>query len=229
MITATLASFAERRAPMLQAVQSLLPQVDRVQVYLNDYPDVPQALVEDPRVRVYRSQNEIGDLNDAGKFYRPPQEGFHLVCDDDLIYPPDFAGRMTAGAQAHQGVVGLHGVTIHPTPISSYYRDRDVVHGLAHTLEEPMPCHLVATCSMCYHTDLIRFTIADFPAPAMADIWAGRKCQREGVPVVCLPHRSGWVKQNPSVDLNRTIYRWHKDDDGVQTHAVNTMTWEVRV
>ena len=79
------ASVPERREALRQAMQSMLPQVDRMFVFLNDYPDVPDYLIH-PNIEVFRSQ-EHGVRGAGGKFYglTRVKRGFYFSFDDDII------------------------------------------------------------------------------------------------------------------------------------------------
>ena len=122
MIRASLASIPERERSLQQTVASLLPQVDRLGVYLNGYDSVPDFL-HDPRIDVARSE-ETGDRGDAGKFFWSDAGDFdyHLACDDDLLYPPDFAATMVAACDRHgrRALVGLHGALMREKPAGYY-------------------------------------------------------------------------------------------------------------
>ena len=66
-VTASVASFAAREDSLKQAVASILPQIDRLNVYLNDYDAIPEFL-RHPKITVASSQ-EHGDRRDNGKFF----------------------------------------------------------------------------------------------------------------------------------------------------------------
>ena len=83
-IVASLASIPERAGALDQTVRSLAPHVDRLQVSLNDYKDIPRFLARYPHLEpTLRAGANRGDgekfaaIDDA--------EGYVLVCDDDLI------------------------------------------------------------------------------------------------------------------------------------------------
>ena len=118
MIRASLASIPARRDSLRRVVESLLPQVDRLGVYLNGYGDVPEFLADD-RIDVARSEDH-GDLGDAGKMFWAAEPGvdYHLACDDDILYPADYVARMVAEVDRYgrRALVGCHGALMHDRP-----------------------------------------------------------------------------------------------------------------
>jgi len=87
MVTASLASIPSREAQLEVVVRQMLPQVGKLNVYLNGYEKVPRFLKHD-RIVVRQSQTcEFGDQGDAGKFYWADDvEGYHFTIDDDLKF-----------------------------------------------------------------------------------------------------------------------------------------------
>jgi FkbM family methyltransferase len=194
MIRASLASVPSRRESLRRTVASLLPQVDRVGVYLNGYNGVPKFL-EHERIDVARSQDH-GDRGDAGKFYWSDAGDFdyHLTCDDDLIYPQDWAKTLVAGVERHgrRAAVGTHGALLKPGARDYHGSVKARYHCLKDVLREH-PVHVLGTGVACWHSSL-DIGPRVFRHPNMADIWLAEWAQREGVPLIVLPHKAGWLR-----------------------------------
>ena len=91
MITASLATIPSRIPQLQKTVESLLPQVDRLNIFLNNYTTVPEFLNHD-KIQLGFGDNSIGD---AGKFYWASEtKGFQMYCDDDIIYLGDYVAKM---------------------------------------------------------------------------------------------------------------------------------------
>ena len=87
------ASIPERSENLRQTIESILPFVDELHVFLNNYPATPKYL-QNPKISVYRSQ-DYHDLGDAGKFFTVGKKrGFYLAIDDDIIYPEDYVWKL---------------------------------------------------------------------------------------------------------------------------------------
>jgi len=220
MITATMASIACRESAMLRVVASLSPQVDRVRVYLNDYYAAPLCGLHNVEFVLH----PFGDLGDAGKFAFDV-EGYHLSCDDDIVYPPNYAEMMVAAVERYdrQVVCSIHGARVR-TPIKSYYRGGRTVYHCRHDLLADTPAHILGTGVMAYHTDLVRFDGRAFGNGFMADIWVGLQLQERKIPAVCLAHWQGWLEV---LNVPRTIAAEYRNRDSVQTRTVNSRQWSV--
>lgn len=230
MIHAGMASMPDREAALRDAVESLLPQVDLLSVYLNGYAHAPGFLRHE-RIDVFRSQSAGGDLSDAGKFFAVGAGAdYFFATDDDMIYAPTHVRDLVEAARRYDDrcVVGLHGVVLQPQPIRSYYRDRRVFHK-RQRLETDQAVHLVATSSCCIPKKLLPgLSIKDFPAPHMADIWLAVACQKAEAGMIALAHDQDYIRQNPRCDLQKTIFARLVGRDGYQTKVINDQApWRI--
>lgn len=91
-IRANLATFPPRTSILTQTIESILPQVDRLCVCLNEYTEIPPELADHDKIEASIPES---DLKDAGKFaFCPDDDDFVLTIDDDILYPPDYAERL---------------------------------------------------------------------------------------------------------------------------------------
>jgi len=194
VIRACLASIPGRTESLRGTVDSLLGQVDRVSVYLNGYEDVP-AFLENERIDVARSQDH-GDRGDAGKMFWTGAGDFdyYISCDDDLVYPPDFAERMVAAVDEYHrsALVGCHGVLLKADP-TDYYRSRAKLYHNGGEVVGAHSVHVVATSSLCWHRSIpVRPQL--FKHPNMADMWISAWANERGIPRIVIPHEAGWLQ-----------------------------------
>lgn len=197
---ATLASIPERAHLLRRVVEALLPQVDRLGVYLNDYAIMP-AFLRHPRIEVRGGPFAPGpDRGDAGKFAwsMEGEDGIRFTCDDDLDYPPDYCDTLEAAIEwyGRRAVVGFHGVIVR-RPVEDYYRDRGVLHYCS-ALPEDRDVHILGTGALAYHTSTIRVDPDGWPRNA-SDVGLGADLQRARVPRVCLAHTAGWLRSMEGV------------------------------
>jgi hypothetical protein len=88
MIRAHLATFPARAGILMQTVASILPQVDRLFICMNDYTAIPAELAAHHKIEAMIPDR---DLRDAGKFaFEPADDDIVFTIDDDIIYPPDY-------------------------------------------------------------------------------------------------------------------------------------------
>jgi len=225
-VTASLASIPTRRASLEKVVEALLPQVDRLNVYLNGYPDVPPFLKR-PSITVERSQDH-GDLGDRGKmFWAEKAQGYYVTCDDDIAYPPDYVSTLIRRIEDHgrRVIVGVHGATLNNT-VRHYYRDRTVTH-FAESLGADKAVHILGTGTTAWHTATLDVRMADFPEPNMADVWLGLLAQRKKIPMASVARAKKWIGIVPGSQKDTIYDLSHKIPAAncPQTKAIKAIKW----
>ncbi|RZD47301.1 MAG: hypothetical protein CXT66_06950, partial [Methanobacteriota archaeon] len=125
-VTVSMASFPPRRERMVRVVKRILPQIDRLNIYLNDYEEVPPELINE-KITVVLGKDADGDLRDNGKFYflDEVEPGFHFTIDDDIEYPRDYIQKMILKIEQYgrHALVGIHGV-IFDQPVERFFLRR---------------------------------------------------------------------------------------------------------
>lgn len=174
-------------------------------------------------VHTFRGDNERGDAN---KFLGVTnKDGYMFTFDDDLIAPSTYVKDMIEGIERYQrkAVMTLHGKFVRRFPIQSFYGRDFIKFRCLEEVGRDVKVHIPGTGVMAWHTDTIRFDIDDFPEKNMADIWAGIKCQKENVPIVCLKHKKGYIK-----DMNNAgnCYTWNRERDKLLTDTINSIEWK---
>lgn len=220
-VTATLASIPERQELLEQTVTSLFPQVDRICVYLNGHRFVP-GFLEHPKIRVATSRRH-GDLGDAGKFFWAGMlQGIHLVCDDDIVYPPDYSKVMAAACSSFENptAVGVHGFRF-VGPIRDYFRSRLTFHA-SRALARLERCHVLGTGTLAYDTSRCRFGRGDFPVANMADLWFAVAAARRGIELWAVPREAPWLTMLPA---HGTLFERFRGDAEHLTALANRVAW----
>src|SRR5690606_8445651 len=189
-----IASFG-RRARMLEAaVESLLPQVDRIGVYLNDYPEIPSFL-EHPRIDVEISA-DYGDLRDNGKFFflGRTDHRFYAAADDDIHYPTDYIEVLKEALvdTGPNSAVAVHGA-VYPTPILDMFTARHVFH-FSESLQHVMPVHLVGTGTLLFDQSEWNLDFEEFGEPGMADVWFARSAKKRSARLFVVNRDRDWLR-----------------------------------
>lgn len=224
---ASLAAIPSREKALAQTLETIYPQFDHIQVYLNGWEKVPSYLRRE-KVEVFRSQEEpFGDRGDAGKFYRCQEwRGYHFLCDDDMLYPADYAVHMVDKIEEYgrRLVVGNHGVVLGPV-VKDYYRDRTTTR-YQHELLVDTPVHILGTACAAYHTDTIRMHEDDFSIANMGDVWFGLKAQRLKIGMLSIARPAGWLR-DVEAEIPTSIFT-SQDTAGAQTEKINEIArWEL--
>lgn len=210
-VLASMASIPSRRGMLADCVNSLLVQCDRVRVFLNNYPDVPDFL-KHPRVDIRRSQ-DWDDRGDAGKVFWLEQDkkpGYRLIVDDDLVFPPNFAEVMCGkvAAKDKKAIYATHGVLIRQ-PVINYYdnRSRAATFHFGRELLVDRSVHIGATNALCLHSEAISMRWADFKYCNSADIWLALHAREKGLQVLTPARPRNWVRENRHAAPDETIYK----------------------
>lgn len=182
--------------------------------------------VED--VHVVRSEI-AGRTDDARKFYPVVGlRGYVLICDDDLVYPQDYADHMIQAVDRfdRKAVVTLMGRVVLGES-SSYYLDKSAARKFDWRIRyhKDQPVHIPGTGVMAFHTDLMRPRFPDdFPEENMADLMIGAYCSDRGIPIMRVdPPRDNWIALQHTG--GEDIWTWHHKDCETQTRIFNETEW----
>ena len=164
-------------------VERLLPQVDRLGVYLNGYDRIPEV----PRRRAHRGGGEphppATAATPASSSGPTRAVGYVLTCDDDIDYPADYVARLSTASNATDAEPssGFHGAVLHE-PLVDYYRSRRLFH-FTQALRRDTPVHVLGTGVAGYHTS----TWTGAARPQFATAQHGRHLPRAGRPGTARP------------------------------------------
>lgn len=171
--------------PLEQVLASLRPQVDELAVYCNGFDSVPKSAALADHVHCDPGNH----LGASAKFYLTRQwNGIYLACDDDLLYPPDYAQVMRDAVRQWDGqaLVTCHGRVLHAgrfQAANSTYRALDDCPG--RWLNYP------GSCALAFNTRLeIPPVLPKNNEESALAVWA----QLHGFPIWLLPHRADWLK-----------------------------------
>lgn len=216
-IVANMATYPPREAGMLETVARLAPQVDRLNVVLNEYPAEIDALAAYPNVAQILPE---ADTKDTGKFY-PDVSGadYVLTVDDDLLFPEDFVTRtLELFAPYGRGYVAAHHGSLYRRPRFSlvprkfrewkgYSEERIAdyrrVYNFYSARRHPVVVDQLATNALIMHA-------SDFPpfdfmksSQKFVDVRLARWCFERGIVPFVLPKEKNWIRP---VRYEDTIY-----------------------
>ena len=203
-IIISMACVKERMGTLKKVVNSLTSQCDHLNVYLNDFEEVPKFLSK-KNITIFDGK-KLGDIGDIGKFYAPQANGYIFTVDDDLIYPPDYVSTMINKIEQYNRkcCVGVHGVILN-TPMVNYYKSRKCFHYKMAQAQD-IGVHVLGTGTLAYHSDTIQVCKEHFSSPNMADIWFAILAQKKKVGLKCVARPAGWIKDVPGIDHKKSIH-----------------------
>ena len=126
-----MATMPSRAHTLGTALDSILPQVDRLYVYFDRHDRVPDFVAEQPKI-VPLLPARHGELGADGKFLGVGLVGspcLYFCFDDDIRYPLGYVEILASGLERHRflALVGMH-ATRFIAPHQSYRHHRQVLH-----------------------------------------------------------------------------------------------------
>ncbi len=207
-VIASLSSHVSRAALLADAIGSLLPQCDTVQVFLGGYPRVPDFLIH-PRVEFWRSQ-DYGPLGDLGKLgiarnerpnERPP--GYSLICRDNLVYPLDLVETLSGAMKRAGGdaILGLQGGVFPPPGSNKPFLE---IHA-DHALDVDQAVDVLGACIFARSENLPP-SPAMFQFSGMADRWLAAHARANNIPLIAIRRPDQWVRRNADSDPSQPLF-----------------------
>lgn len=216
--TVHIATLPERSGSLALCVDSLYPQVDAIYVMLNGHESIPK--LNDPLEKIHYEllDNSRGDAVKILDYDK--REGFLFLCDDDLVYPPNYCEYMIAKYHQHpHSLITLHGKVFQRPVVSAHRGFRENYHCL-HTVVGNHIVDTGGTGVMLINTADIKLDINRCLRKNMLDIWVGLLAHEQRVPIVAVEHRAGWLRY---LSPPKTIWLSHtKEDDAYQVRILNS-------
>lgn len=202
MIIANMATFPARSGILPDTLNRILPQVDKINLCLNGYDDIPECLKK-TKINAFIPDR---DYRDVGKFainnFADEDDIFYM--DDDILYPEDYVERMISVRCEYSEinpVLGLHGV-IYPDAYDGTVKSR-IVFAFRKALEGPRVVNQLGTgtiyckgfqaATLSFMKGSERFVDVRFAIHALNNSW----------PMVCVCRKDEWLSE---VTQNQTIF-----------------------
>lgn len=190
MIVVGAASIPARVEALYKVVDSIVDQVDKIFLSLNNYTEIPERFRDHPKIHCDLLDNHYAD---GAKFYRVSQvDGYYISWDDDLIMPPGCVQKLIEGVDKYNGVVGLHGKYYLP-PVTNFKRWAGNYRCL-NTVSSDVKVNLIGSGCTCFNTNRLRLNISDFYKRNMADVLLSKVATEQGVPMMVLAHPVGYLE-----------------------------------
>lgn len=194
MITTTtvqIASVPERVDSLKLTVESVINQVDLVFVALNSYTEVPSFLCRNPKISYIILDNSLTD--GAKCFDVGSRKGYVFLLDDDIQVPSNYCDFMRKATDKYKCIVSLHGKYYNPLKFRDFYAIERNYRCLGTVLQDAV-VNVVGSGVMCYNTQDFKLSYADIKSPNMCDIWISKAAKEQGVKIIVLAHKAGFIK-----------------------------------
>lgn len=193
-----MATIPPRRPLFRKALASLADQVGTQFVWFDQMTSVSDVPIP------HGIEFSWGHKGAGGKFHKLQEEcpeGYHIIADDDLVYPPGYVAYLCARLDFYRkrhgrAIVGIHGWSFPSTP-------RDITDR-----RTPRPClgttafehdayvNVLGTGTLCCHSaDLTGFTQVDFTTPRnLVDLRFAVWGQQQQIPFIALARPASYLE-----------------------------------
>lgn len=177
-------------------------------------------------IRVIRGDN-AKESNEKLRYIGEGYGKYISFVDNDLILAPNHFAYLIQGCEKYNAYVSLHGVVLHPLPIKSYYRDRDVYRGLK-TVMFDMEVDIASNCGSLFKRGFFgnealskQYDLA--PSVSMDDIIMATLCKLNNVKRYVLAHKEGFMKHKQQLPEDDYVFNKYAltGNDSVQTNYIN--------
>ena len=199
-VCAAIASYPPRQDLLRDAINSLIDQVDHLFIYLNNYEHPPEFIL-DLRTK-YNNLHYIVDTNSshraAAKFYwLQLHECYWLICDDDIIYPKDYAKIMMQHLNHYKNksIVGVHAAIF--TKGCHQWVNRQQLN-FECSNRENQRVHMLGTGTMALHSNILdKHTWKGMlEYPIENDEILAVKCNNYGIHQYAVKRNALWLRSN---------------------------------
>lgn len=219
MIVANLATYPPREGNLENVVKAMHPQVDQLNIVLNEFESVPAFLAPYERVNPIIPPE---DTKDVGKFYPDVSKAdFVFLIDDDINYPADYVAKTLAAYKdigTTNQVGGYHCSTyvrprlrltpdglrsflrfwLKPRRIDMYRR----FHHFGHDVETSVYVDQLGTGAVVATGQLMPSYDYMRDSQKFVDVRFAKFCHENGIDRVALPRTPSWLTME---DFDETI------------------------
>jgi hypothetical protein len=202
MLVANMATFPARIEIIPFVIESLSPQVDKINLCLNEFREIPKGLAKYSNLNIVLPSQ---DYKDVGKFiHNVDDEDDVILVDDDIIYPDDYVVRLKCFYEKFlhlNVVVGSHGV-IYPDLYDGSVQARKVF-AFKHALARSRVVNQLGTGTVFLKGRQIPPLDYMDLSQRFVDVRFSRWQFEHGTSLICIPRESGWLKE---INLDETIF-----------------------
>lgn len=211
MITANLATQYNRIHILEKNINSIIPHVDKLRIYLNPpYPKIPSFL-KTSKIKYIIGKENIGA---NGKlFFLKNKNEIYFTVDDDFIYTKDFFKNSIKKLKENPNcLITIHGKEIIKRPVKKYIGGNNGylrMYYASKDQDKDYIIHIGGTGVMCFHSNIMidhSFSLRD-KATNMVDPYVAYFAYKNNIKIICRAHKglTSLKKQCPTkiVGMNR--------------------------
>lgn len=203
-----------RAHTFVKVLATILPQVERLFVYLDKGAALPPDYVDHPKI-VALAGDPAASFASSGKFLgleRHPEPCLYFCFDDDLLYPPNYVDVLTRTLARNnlQALVAVHGAFFQP-PYRSFLTDRKIFH-FSGALSVDCHADILGTGTLGFYSGNFRVDIRSWPYHDMDDLMIAIAAVKQGLPRILIRRPQNYVQALESQQPD-SVYRALTRDD----------------
>jgi hypothetical protein len=204
MIACGIATVPNRESMLLRVIESIIPQVNVLYIALNNYPEIPDSLRDNPKIHCELCDNTLGD---SAKFLHVNDpDGYYFSIDDDLLYPKGYVQYMISKIEQYKCIVTLHGRVWRTRPIPSVKRGFSLNYHCLHTYNYDVELDIGGSGVMAFHTSFFKPDVREHLKSCMADVWIAKQAHEKGVKIMGVAHTNTYLRYlNPQETIWNTV------------------------
>jgi hypothetical protein len=219
-----MATMPSRSQSLRDALPAILPQVERLYLYLDQYDHVPADLAADARIVPLLRRDGERPMGTSGKLLglRALSTPCLYFCfDDDIRYPAGYVDRMAAALHRHRyrAVVGVHARVFRP-PIRSYIRDGRILN-FKDRLDIDCVVDELGSGTIAFHSRCIRLDPERWEFLNILDLMLTIEAMNQDVQLVAVNRPAGFM-QAIAENQDDSLYREVLHDDSLQTRLLRS-------
>jgi hypothetical protein len=194
MIYGAMATYPARFGNLGKVIDSILPQLDMLYVYINESDFIPECLLHD-KITPLLGKDHEGDLSATGKVYplNYIKDGYCFTLDDDFVFPADYISRMKHAIDRFdkKAIMTVHGSIFAPN--ADWYYERSIVYEVKQALDTYRFVNLPGSATLAFHTSTLDIQYSDFPKTPMVDLQFAIQALEQQVPILAIPREESWL------------------------------------
>jgi hypothetical protein len=216
-ITGFTASMPERVKILEHSVKSILPQVDRMRVVLNNFRKIPQFCYHE-KITVIPHDNKLED-GSRFIFIENALPGYSLVFDDDIIYPSDYVKVLKSKLEKYDMVCPM-GKIMKPFPLTSYYDGVLKSYKTFEEVDQDYEVDVPGACGIMWDNRKVKVNQDIIKSPN-SDVCLAVFCRQNNIKPVVIAHKADWMKNIFYQVKAPSIYGKYRKNDKVITDFLN--------
>ncbi|TCJ13419.1 hypothetical protein EZJ19_10230 [Parasulfuritortus cantonensis] len=223
-VVGAMATMPTRADSFRVMLDSVLPQLDLLYVFLDGFAEIPAWLSGLAKCRVELIPAD-SPLHNASRLLAPARfgaEAVFLFLDDDILYPADYVQRILAGLRRYdyRAWVGFHGTLFLPP------HERFVLHRKTFPffkrLKRDRQVHLLGCGTLACHSALLGMNPEGWRHPRLDDLYMATEAAGAGIDLIALRRPARWLR---AIAQNQpdSMWRQAQDDDRVPSRLMREL------